>query len=93
MGVPCITMAGSVHAHNVGVSLLTKVGEGSFAITINIFLLTFAVEFCLATVMFKSLVLLLHEVFILHAEIIEITAIDPGILHVLSGNCVGGYKH
>ncbi|KAI4364057.1 hypothetical protein MLD38_020199 [Melastoma candidum] len=28
MGVPCITMAGSVHAHNVGVSLLTKVGLG-----------------------------------------------------------------
>ncbi|KAG2683013.1 hypothetical protein I3760_10G012100 [Carya illinoinensis] len=28
MGVPCITMAGSVHAHNVGVSLLGKVGLG-----------------------------------------------------------------
>lgn len=28
MGVPCVTMAGSVHAHNVGVSLLSKVGEG-----------------------------------------------------------------
>ncbi|XP_010534409.1 PREDICTED: probable UDP-N-acetylglucosamine--peptide N-acetylglucosaminyltransferase SPINDLY isoform X2 [Tarenaya hassleriana] len=28
MGVPCITMAGFVHAHNVGVSLLTKVGLG-----------------------------------------------------------------
>lgn len=27
MGVPCITMAGPVHAHNVGVSLLTTVGE------------------------------------------------------------------
>lgn len=27
MGVPCITMAGSVHAHNVGVSLLSKVGK------------------------------------------------------------------
>lgn len=27
MGVPCVTMAGSVHAHNVGVSLLTKVGK------------------------------------------------------------------
>lgn len=27
MGVPCITMAGSVHAHNVGVSLLSNVGE------------------------------------------------------------------
>ncbi|XP_022963007.1 probable UDP-N-acetylglucosamine--peptide N-acetylglucosaminyltransferase SPINDLY [Cucurbita moschata] len=26
MGVPCVTMAGSVHAHNVGVSLLTNVG-------------------------------------------------------------------
>ncbi|CAI0391285.1 unnamed protein product [Linum tenue] len=26
MGVPCITMAGAVHAHNVGVSLLSKVG-------------------------------------------------------------------
>lgn len=26
MGVPCITMAGSVHAHNVGVSLLKNVG-------------------------------------------------------------------
>ncbi|CAK7341893.1 unnamed protein product [Dovyalis caffra] len=28
MGVPCITMAGTVHAHNVGVSLLSKVGLG-----------------------------------------------------------------
>ncbi|KAG6595171.1 putative UDP-N-acetylglucosamine--peptide N-acetylglucosaminyltransferase SPINDLY, partial [Cucurbita argyrosperma subsp. sororia] len=28
MGVPCVTMAGSVHAHNVGVSLLTNVGLG-----------------------------------------------------------------
>ncbi|XP_074581727.1 putative UDP-N-acetylglucosamine--peptide N-acetylglucosaminyltransferase SPINDLY [Curcuma longa] len=28
MGVPCVTMAGSVHAHNVGVSLLTRVGLG-----------------------------------------------------------------
>lgn len=28
MGVPCVTMAGSVHAHNVGVSLLDKVGLG-----------------------------------------------------------------
>ncbi|XP_010543807.1 PREDICTED: probable UDP-N-acetylglucosamine--peptide N-acetylglucosaminyltransferase SPINDLY [Tarenaya hassleriana] len=28
MGVPCITMAGSVYAPNVGVSLLTKVGLG-----------------------------------------------------------------
>ncbi|XP_072996970.1 probable UDP-N-acetylglucosamine--peptide N-acetylglucosaminyltransferase SPINDLY [Typha latifolia] len=28
MGVPCVTMAGAVHAHNVGVSLLTKVGLG-----------------------------------------------------------------
>lgn len=28
MGVPCVTMAGSVHAHNVGVSLLNKVGLG-----------------------------------------------------------------
>ena len=27
MGVPCVTMAGSVHAHNVGVSLLSKVGK------------------------------------------------------------------
>ncbi|KAJ4846807.1 hypothetical protein Tsubulata_037060 [Turnera subulata] len=26
MGVPCVTMAGAVHAHNVGVSLLNKVG-------------------------------------------------------------------
>ncbi|KAF5804375.1 putative protein O-GlcNAc transferase [Helianthus annuus] len=26
MGVPCVTMGGSVHAHNVGVSLLTAVG-------------------------------------------------------------------
>lgn len=26
MGVPCVTMAGSVHAHNVGVSLLKNVG-------------------------------------------------------------------
>ncbi|KAK8473623.1 hypothetical protein PHAVU_001G192300 [Phaseolus vulgaris] len=26
MGVPCVTMAGSAHAHNVGVSLLSKVG-------------------------------------------------------------------
>ncbi|KAE8731118.1 putative UDP-N-acetylglucosamine--peptide N-acetylglucosaminyltransferase SPINDLY [Hibiscus syriacus] len=28
MGVPCVTMVGSVHAHNVGVSLLSKVGLG-----------------------------------------------------------------
>ncbi|KAL9683549.1 hypothetical protein QQ045_015371 [Rhodiola kirilowii] len=28
MGVPCITMAGYVHAHNVGVSLLNNVGLG-----------------------------------------------------------------
>lgn len=27
MGVPCITMGGSVHAHNVGVSLLSAVGK------------------------------------------------------------------
>lgn len=27
MGVPCVTMAGPVHAHNVGVSLLSKVGK------------------------------------------------------------------
>ena len=27
MGVPCVTMAGAVHAHNVGVSLLSNVGE------------------------------------------------------------------
>uniref|UniRef100_A0A1D1XCI1 Probable UDP-N-acetylglucosamine--peptide N-acetylglucosaminyltransferase SPINDLY n=2 Tax=Anthurium amnicola TaxID=1678845 RepID=A0A1D1XCI1_9ARAE len=26
MGVPCVTMAGPVHAHNVGVSLLSKIG-------------------------------------------------------------------
>ncbi|GLJ21935.1 hypothetical protein SUGI_0410680 [Cryptomeria japonica] len=26
MGVPCVAMAGSVHAHNVGVSLLHQVG-------------------------------------------------------------------
>lgn len=26
MGVPCLTLAGSCHAHNVGVSLLTAVG-------------------------------------------------------------------
>ncbi|KAJ9181347.1 hypothetical protein P3X46_009485 [Hevea brasiliensis] len=26
MGVPCVAMAGAVHAHNVGVSLLSKVG-------------------------------------------------------------------
>lgn len=26
MGVPCITLAGSCHAHNVGMSLLTTVG-------------------------------------------------------------------
>lgn len=29
MGVPCVTMAGNVHAHNVGVSLLSKVGLGN----------------------------------------------------------------
>ncbi|EPS61474.1 hypothetical protein M569_13323, partial [Genlisea aurea] len=29
MGVPCITMGGSVHAHNVGVSLLKTVGLGN----------------------------------------------------------------
>ncbi|XWS56025.1 hypothetical protein CRYUN_Cryun09bG0050900 [Craigia yunnanensis] len=28
MGVPCVTMAGSIHAHNVGVSILSKVGLG-----------------------------------------------------------------
>ncbi|KAJ4779639.1 UDP-N-acetylglucosamine--peptide N-acetylglucosaminyltransferase 110 kDa subunit [Rhynchospora pubera] len=28
MGVPCVTMAGSVHAHNVGVSLLSNIGLG-----------------------------------------------------------------
>ncbi|KAJ6756083.1 UDP-N-ACETYLGLUCOSAMINE--PEPTIDE N-ACETYLGLUCOSAMINYLTRANSFERASE SPINDLY-RELATED [Salix purpurea] len=28
MGVPCVTMAGAVHAHNVGVSLLSNVGLG-----------------------------------------------------------------
>ncbi|KAL7247747.1 hypothetical protein ACSBR2_002617 [Camellia fascicularis] len=28
MGVPCVTMGGSVHAHNVGVSLLSTVGLG-----------------------------------------------------------------
>ncbi|KAA8518549.1 hypothetical protein F0562_016023 [Nyssa sinensis] len=28
MGVPCVTMGGSVHAHNVGVSLLNTVGLG-----------------------------------------------------------------
>lgn len=26
MGVPCVTMAGLVHAHNVGVTLLHQVG-------------------------------------------------------------------
>ena len=26
MGVPCVTMAGHVHAHNVGVTLLHQVG-------------------------------------------------------------------
>ncbi|XP_068663278.1 probable UDP-N-acetylglucosamine--peptide N-acetylglucosaminyltransferase SPINDLY [Aristolochia californica] len=29
MGVPCVTMAGQVHAHNVGVSLLGNVGLGN----------------------------------------------------------------
>lgn len=29
MGVPCITLGGNVHAHNVGVSLLKKVGLGN----------------------------------------------------------------
>ncbi|XP_068658755.1 probable UDP-N-acetylglucosamine--peptide N-acetylglucosaminyltransferase SPINDLY isoform X1 [Aristolochia californica] len=29
MGVPCVTMAGQVHAHNVGVSLLSNVGLGN----------------------------------------------------------------
>lgn len=29
MGVPCVTMVGSVHAHNVGVSLLGTVGLGN----------------------------------------------------------------
>ncbi|GAB4833345.1 hypothetical protein Ancab_031589 [Ancistrocladus abbreviatus] len=28
MGVPCVTMQGRVHAHNVGVSLLNKIGLG-----------------------------------------------------------------
>lgn len=27
MGVPCVTMAGSVHAHNVGVSILQNIGK------------------------------------------------------------------
>lgn len=27
MGVPCITMMGKVHAHNVGVTLLHQVGK------------------------------------------------------------------
>lgn len=27
MGVPCVTMAGSTHAHNVGVTLLKQLGE------------------------------------------------------------------
>lgn len=31
MGVPCVTMGGSVHAHNVGVSLLKTVGTYSFS--------------------------------------------------------------
>eukprot|EP00951_Prasinocladus_malaysianus_P026794 scaffold238737_cov33-Prasinocladus_malaysianus.AAC.1 len=29
MGVPCVTLAGGCHAHNVGVSLLKTVGLGS----------------------------------------------------------------
>ncbi|KAL6133672.1 hypothetical protein ACLB2K_065906 [Fragaria x ananassa] len=29
MGVPCVSMGGSVHAHNVGVSILSKVGLGN----------------------------------------------------------------
>ena len=29
MGVPCVTLAGACHAHNVGVSLLTTVGINS----------------------------------------------------------------
>jgi predicted O-linked N-acetylglucosamine transferase (SPINDLY family) len=35
MGVPCLTLVGSCHAHNVGVSLLTAVGisEGWTAYT------------------------------------------------------------
>lgn len=31
MGVPCVTMGGTVHAHNVGVSLLTTVGTYLFS--------------------------------------------------------------
>ncbi|KAG0501695.1 hypothetical protein HPP92_001767 [Vanilla planifolia] len=31
MGVPCVTLAGSVHAHNVGVSLLSNVGLAHLA--------------------------------------------------------------
>jgi len=34
MGVPCVTMAGSVHAHNVGVSLLSNVGMESILILV-----------------------------------------------------------
>lgn len=45
MGVPCVTMAGSVHAHNVGVSLLSNVGMEStlifvFDVDFNIFCIT-----------------------------------------------------
>lgn len=29
MGVPCITLAGACHAHNVGVSLINAVGLGA----------------------------------------------------------------
>lgn len=41
MGVPCVTMAGSVHAHNVGVSLLSKVGEEPFLSAFPIIILLY----------------------------------------------------
>ena len=48
MGVPCVTMAGSVHAHNVGVSLLSKVGK-------KLFIILFIVNLCIFFYVFRIL--------------------------------------
>lgn len=44
MGVPCVTMAGSVHAHNVGVSLLSNVGKKIFYSLFDVYMV---VIFCI----------------------------------------------
>lgn len=57
MGVPCVTMAGSVHAHNVGVSLLSNVGMEStlifvFDVDFNIFYYYFSIAVSCFTLWF-----------------------------------------